>query len=718
MLRGSVRLALLLVLCFAGTSQVFAGGPRFVTGSNYPNVKPGTPMAFYTAQPAYFTDAGDLSSTVTHAQADAMVALAAAVWNVPTTSLTLAQGGVLAEHVSSANSYFDGTQIVFPPDVQSANYLSAPIAVIYDTDGSITDLMLGEGASDPGGCRQTGVTESVDAFGQDGTIHHAIVVLNGRCIDSATARPQQLLQMQYQLTRVFGRVLGMGWSQLNDNVFTDVTQPTAAEEAYWPLMHPIDVLCSSYTYQCMQNPFLLRDDDISALMLLYPITSAALAAGKYYSYSTADIIGGGLYFPTGQGMEEVNLTLRRGTTTEVTYEPWEMVSALSGYQFQSNGGNPITGPVPIVEDVGSSDPSTEGTFYMASVEVTLVWSDITFLAEPINPLYTGDYAIGAYQGPVRSVSGTPQPFYGTVLSPFNYYGFNSTIAGAAAVCNPGNDGTETAPAPSDPTGLWSGQICGIGHTSWWSATIQPNRTWTLETTALDDSGRATTQKLQPVLGVWNASDAPGMLPTVASAAAPLNALSLGMTQLQMPSSTNPQTLRIAIADAYGAGRPDFNYTARLLYADSIYPATLGSSGGQITLTGTGFRPGNQVLVNGVPATVLTLTSTQIVAQAPSMALADPNGVAVDVEVLDRSTAGSTTLQAALTYSPAAPSPVLAVAIAAILPRVPRLRGVSLCLPRKTLFPPTTPRLAGQRHKASRLRRNRTLPASRGARRSR
>ena len=52
---------------------------------------------------------------------------------------------------------------------------------------------------------------------RSGTIQHAVIVLNGLCVGSD---PNQLTQMQYQLTRVFGRVLGLAWSQLNDDVFT------------------------------------------------------------------------------------------------------------------------------------------------------------------------------------------------------------------------------------------------------------------------------------------------------------------------------------------------------------------------------------------------------------------------------------------------------------------------------------------------------------------
>ncbi len=45
--------------------------------------------------------------------------------------------------------------MVFPADVSASNYQSIPIAVIYDEDGSVIDTLLGEGASDPSGCRQT-----------------------------------------------------------------------------------------------------------------------------------------------------------------------------------------------------------------------------------------------------------------------------------------------------------------------------------------------------------------------------------------------------------------------------------------------------------------------------------------------------------------------------------------------------------------------------------
>ena len=317
------------------------GGRAAVCDGDNCWVGAGKPIAFYTTSPAYYTDPGDLSATVSHAQADAMVAAAAATWNVPTSTLVLKQGGELAEHVSSANVYFDGSEMVFPADVSASNYQNIPIAVIYDTDGSVIDTLLGDGASDPSGCRDTGVVESVDSIGLDGTIHHAMLILNGRCVGST---PQQLLQMQYQLERAFGRVIGIAWSQVNDNLFTGATPPTAGEIDYWPIMHPIDVLCGPYSYQCMTNPFQLRMDDLSALALLYPVTPSNITAGQTLTTTNALTLWGDVSFPTGQGMQWVNMVATRQLRGAQRTEAWQVASCMTGYDFvagqgQSGDGN-------------------------------------------------------------------------------------------------------------------------------------------------------------------------------------------------------------------------------------------------------------------------------------------------------------------------------------------------------------------------------------------
>ena len=632
------------------TAAAWAGGPRFITGTSGYAVA-GVPMAWYTSQPMYFTDPGNLSSTVTHAQADAMVAAAAAVWNVPTANVTLAQGGVLGEHVvadgSNENAYFNGTGVVFPADVQATNYASVQIPVIYDSDGSVIDLLLGSGASDPSGCLQHGVVESVDGFGSSGTIQHAVIVLNGLCVGS---EPEQLTQMQYQLTRVFGRVLGLAWSQLNDDLFTGASQESAAEMAVWPLMHPIDILCGSYTYQCMQNPFTLRPDDLNALVSLYPVASSG--GGKIQSSLNTVSITGKVVFPTQRGMELVNVEAYRWILgQENGYEQYPVYSSTTGAPFQQNGGNPVSGVEPASENGGVNSTAAEGAWSMPYVKTGPQGGSLYYFTQPINPLYHGEYAVGPYQRPVIAMSGATQTYATSNVAMGTGAWAPITVSSAPANYCDYTDGTETSPLASSATGWWNDAVCSVGFAAWRKTAVNANTSWTIEATASNEVSAATVQKVQPVMGVWNQTDPTGTLPTIASQPAAMNAMVLGMTQLRMPAAASAATYRIVITDQYGAGRPDFTFLGRILYVSGVSPAVLVAGGGQITVSGTGFQLGNEVLINGVAATVQSWTSTQIVATAPSMAtVGASSGTAVDVEVLDATTGGTSDVQGALKYN--------------------------------------------------------------------
>lgn len=333
---SSLRRAIAFALYWlTAAATAFAGGPRWVTGPPY-FITPTNPVVWYTNQPRYFTDPGDLSVYVDHAAADAIVTAAANAWNVPTSSLTLVYGGTLNEHVSGANVYPSSTGLVLPSDAQSSNYLAKQIAVIYDADGSVTDLLLGSGASDPSGCRQNAVTESVDSIVPAGYIEHALLILNGRCTGPA---PEQQMQMQYQLMRAFGRILGLGWSQVNDNVFTGSPAPTYFQALNWPIMHPIDIVCGLYTYQCLPQPFTLRADDLSALASLYFIARNQAQPGQTDTLLRAQEISGTVTFPTGQGMQGVNVVARRWHQSWSIPEAWQSLVGLrlpiQGRKWQS-----------------------------------------------------------------------------------------------------------------------------------------------------------------------------------------------------------------------------------------------------------------------------------------------------------------------------------------------------------------------------------------------
>jgi IPT/TIG domain len=673
---GFSRSRAFAVVLLLSVGSALASGPRWVTGPPYFTGPSGNPVGWYTWQPLYFTDPGALSASMDHAAADAMVAAAAGVWNVPTAGLTIAYGGALNEHVSGANAYLTANGPVFPADVQSSNYATKQIAVIYDSDGSVTEMLLGGGASSPAQCRQNAVTESVDSIAPSGVIQHAILVLNGRC---AGAAPQQQLQMQYQLERAFGRVLGIGWSQTNDNVFTGAPQPTPGQAQHWPIMHPIDIICGQYTYQCLPQPFTLRDDDVAAISSLYAnviffdLSAPPPAVGKVWTYQQASYIYGSMNFPSGQGMEAVNVELQRQQGGWSIPEDWADVSAVTGARFQRNAGSPVVGAASgIAGSMGSPDLGLEGNYAFSWVpDIDPPDSPhgpmyVVETSEPINPLYVGPYSIGTYTTGNIEPSGAPirQLLNRYASQPYMYpwSGVEGDFAppDAAASCNTSGDGLESGPLPVTPAGWWTGVLCAHGHTAWSSFTAQAGRTATIEVTALDEAALATTAKAIPMIGVWNSTDPTGTLPTVAATPSALNTVTLGMTAANI-ATTQAQSLRFVIADARGDGRPDFAYRARVLYADSIQPSATSANGGLVTITGMGFRAGNQVTIGGVPAPVSSWTASSITAVVPPASALHPAPAGpLDVAVTDLSTGGSTVMSGAFSYANMAPDVMVLV----------------------------------------------------------
>ena len=678
---GRFRQWTLLAFALAGVAN--ASGPRYVTGPPFFTGAAGVPIGWKQSNLLYYTDPGDLSASINHAAADALVSAAAGVWNVPVARITVSQGGALAEHVSGQDVYLSSSGMVWPTDVASANFASIAVAVVYDADGSVTDTLLGTGSSDPSGCEQTGVTESVDKFSPSGYILHAIIILNGRCTG---ADPEMQLQMQYQLERVFGRVLGLAWSQTNDNVFTATPLPTADQAQYWPIMHPIDILCGPYSYQCLPNPFALRPDDVAGLVGLYPVApNGTPPSGKQASLAAANAINGTVSFPTGEGMAGVNVLVRREPRFSGTPQDWIEASAVSGGLFHQAGASPFVAANTTANgSFGTTAAANQGYYsvpYFRVIDPTNQQTEIIF-TEPINPLYIGSASVGPYApGIVAPAGSAPTPFNSLGVSAGHTIVANFPIGDAPSTCGDGTDGTAAAPAAEPATGWWNGVLCGYGHAAYVAATVKAGRSLTVETTALDANGFATTTKAMPVIGLFAPTDAAGGLPSIGVAAAAFNANGLGTTNLHATpfvGGGSGGTLRVGIADQRGDGRPDFAYQARVFYADSVAPATVDPNGGTVTITGTGFRLGNAVLVNGVAATATSWTANTIVLTVPAMTDANAvNGTPVDVEVDDLGTGASTVMTGTLTYGQgdgsntmqlvSAPSTMTAVGSTAALP---------------------------------------------------
>ncbi len=646
------RLWLGLMLMLAAPMLALASGPRYVTGPPFYTGYQGIPVRWAQSNLKYYTDPGALSTAVNHSAADALVAAAAGVWNLPVASITVSKGGTLAEHVSSANVYLGTSGMVFPDDVSSANASAVPIAVIYDADGSVTDLLLGRGASDPSGCRQNAVTESVDQFDPAGYILHALIVINGRCTGTA---PEMQLQVQYQLERVFGRVLGLAWSQANDNVFTGTPTPTYQQALHWPIMHPLDVICGPYTYQCLPSPFQLRPDDIASMVLVYPNpVGQQPPAGKQVSLDQAVGVYGTVLFPAGQAMAGVNVIAQRQSSQTGALEPWVEASAVTGTKYRRNLRSAF-----VVADTseraseGSMDPGWLGNYYIAYVPLQdgTTQQSMVDSTEAVNPLYVGTHSVEPYAAGAVAPSGTmPQTVtQGQATHNGDSYGF-FTVADAAATCGAGLDGTAAAPAQVAATGWWNGQICPHGHISYLNVTVRPNRSLTVEVTGLDEQGFATTHKMMPTIGIYAQTDHPSWdLPSLAVAPTAFQALGLGTTTVSAATGTMTQ-MTIGIADQRQDGRPDFAFQGRVFYANSVSPERLPADGGTVTISGMGFRLGNQVKVNGVTAAVTSWTSTAIVVTMPTMTAAGATDkTAVDVVIADISSGARSTMTGALTY---------------------------------------------------------------------
>jgi hypothetical protein len=376
-----------------------------------------------------------------------------------------------------------------------------------------------------------------------------------------------------------------------------------------------------------------------------------------------------LRFPTLEGINGLNIVVQRNSVPQQVLESFEEVSAVTGIYAQRTGGNPVSPqPAGLAGSFGAvlGDRDVAGFFSLPWIPIQpgQAGQDILLHTEAINPLYTGDYSMGAYTlSTVAPAGDTVRWRANFVTAEWNAY-YEPPVMNAPGGCLPNGDGTEASPAALPAGGWWTGLLCGpnpsvwsFAHTSWMALPVRANRSLTVEATALDGASLGTENKVRPVLGVWSAADALGSLPSVASQATAFNALVLGMTRVNA-QVTAADTLRIAVASETGDGRPDYLYQGRVLYADTVAPATAGA-GATVTIAGVGFRPGNQVQIGGVTASVTSWTASSIVATVPRLpSVAPGTTAAVDVTVTDLSTNGETTMTGALQYVYTAPVYVL------------------------------------------------------------
>src|SRR6202020_1493335 len=183
-----------IVLFFVSSSR--AGGPDYVAGANYFQTNAmGQPLTWSQGQIDYYTDQGDLSPILPNAAANALVADAFSQWTpVPTAAVSATAAGQLAEDVNGTNIAVNAAgAITAPPDIMPSA-TGTPVGIVYDYDGSVTDALLGTGAGDPSQCFYNAVFGGSDNFGSEANFQHALVVMNGQCVQQSS----QLTDMEYR----------------------------------------------------------------------------------------------------------------------------------------------------------------------------------------------------------------------------------------------------------------------------------------------------------------------------------------------------------------------------------------------------------------------------------------------------------------------------------------------------------------------------------------
>ena len=670
-MRRLLVLALVISLC----RIAIAGGPAYVAGSSYFDPgSAGNPLTWAQGSISYYTDQGNLSSTLSGASADSFVAAAFNLWTaIPTAAVSATRAGQLTEDVSGTNFTLVSGVLTIPADIQSSA-VNTPLGIVYDADGSVIDALLGSGASNSAYCGSNSVIGGPDNFGTNARFLHALIILNGNC----AANSSQLPDLQYHLVRVIGRVLGLDWSQANLNVITRNPVPTAPDYAGFPVMHEIDPpdcvpVSICYSDGGVVNPAQPKLDDQAALSRLYPVTAQNLASfpQKKIFAQTTSRIHGSVYFSgasgaPGQPMQGVNVVARWIDSGTGLPSRVYVASSISGFSFCGNNGNVVTGYADSTgqrfDRFGSDDSSLQGFYDLAGLPVpngTSAQYQIT--VEAVDPLWSEKAGPYGSTSQVKS-SGMFPPVVVTVSLGTDAQRDVLMQGSALATRQWYAPTTYDSPAQIPMSANWAGVLSSYGAADFFQFSAQTNRTLSIIVNALGESGSVSASKALPVIGMWALSN-PRQSPAPAATPAAFNTPFLGESRLDA-QILQGGVFRIGITDYRGDGRPDYRYNARVLYGDNVSPARAIVGGGtSLTIQGLGLRADTTMQVGTVGTPVLASSATQLLVNTPALR----DGI-YDVQLGDVKTGGSSVMSGVLTVG-AGPSDTIKM-ISGVNPATP------------------------------------------------
>jgi hypothetical protein len=232
-----MKRALFVGAALAFAASAHAGGPLEICGGQ-PVKYPGAGIVTLNY------DGGGSLGVRTKAQADAIVANAVSLWTiVGTATVALQRGADLPVDVTIANysGYFNSFSDRLNP-------------VIYDTDGSIVDTLLGVGAKN-----------SVLGFAGSGYSSSTCQYAEGRAVINGFLNVSDAT-MSVVIAHEVGHMIGLDHTQI-DNAMG------LATSAY-PLMYPI----------AYRNVLSLHEDDAAAVTALYPDSNVNAAYGEVSGY--------------------------------------------------------------------------------------------------------------------------------------------------------------------------------------------------------------------------------------------------------------------------------------------------------------------------------------------------------------------------------------------------------------------------------------------------
>ena len=199
-------ISLALLFCAAVASH--AGGPAFVAGSGYNSGVEGQPLLWANGAVQYFTDQGDLSPILPAAQADALLPPCLQpgpvfqAWRSPRHPADTSP-----KTLTAATSQPMGRERSLLRPTLRPSATNAPVGIVYDYDGTVTDALLGEGAGSAGRLLYQRCVRRAGQFFERGK-HGARPRGHQRRVRGH--QTTQLPDVQYRLVRVLGRILGLG----------------------------------------------------------------------------------------------------------------------------------------------------------------------------------------------------------------------------------------------------------------------------------------------------------------------------------------------------------------------------------------------------------------------------------------------------------------------------------------------------------------------------